>query len=168
MMNDEARQGTHHEHHLPYGQRLSSPAPGTMRPSHRSSPGILVFSHKRHLPHVNRAALDLLGHLEQTETGPATTTLTRLVSELRVQIQDALDSRRDANVRDLVEWKRVRVESWRKILLRGFGLPDRNSSNLSRVIIVLEEVSLQQAQAKVQSPHGEGAAQEHTPVNRYK
>ncbi|MEW6245428.1 MAG: hypothetical protein AB1555_01830 [Nitrospirota bacterium] len=112
--------------------------------------------------------MDLLGRLEQTETGLATLTFTRLVSELRVQIQDTLDNRRDANVRDLVELKRVIVESGRKILLRGFGLPDRNSSNLSRVIIVLEEVSLQQAQAKVQSAHGEGAAQEHVPVNRYK
>ena len=85
-------------------------------------------------------------------------TLSRLVSELRVQIQDALDSRGEAGIWELFELQRVMVESDRKVLLRGFGLPNRNLRDHARVVIVLEEVSLQQerrasqTQAKVQSP----------------
>jgi len=112
---------------------------------------------------MNRRALDMAGYLNQAETGPATMTLSRLVIELRVQIQDTLDSRRGANVWELFELKRFTVESGRKILLRGFGLPNRNSIDHSRVIIILEEVSLEQeraasqARAKVQSPDRQGA-----------
>jgi hypothetical protein len=119
---------------------------------------------------MNRRALELTGHLDQAETGPATMTLSRLVSELRVQIQDALDSRTEADIWELFELKRVMVESGRTVLLRGFGLPNRNSSDHSRVIIILEELSLQQEcgtsqeQAKVHSPDREGpAAWEHAP-----
>ena len=40
------------------------------------------------------------------------------------------------------ELKRVIFESERKILVRGFGLADRNSHDDSRIVIVLEEVTL--------------------------
>jgi hypothetical protein len=159
-----------HEQHERRGQRLSFAAPSTKSASHNSSPGILVFSHRRQLLHMNRRALDMAGHFDQAETGPATMTLSRLVSELRVQIQDALDSRIEADIWELFELKRVMVEAGRTVLLRGFGLPNRNSSDYSRVIMILEEVSLQQergtsqAQAKVHSPGRESPpAWEHAP-----
>jgi hypothetical protein len=98
---------------------------------------------------MNHRALELTGHLDQTETGPATMTLSRLVRELRVQIQDTLDNRRKADIWELFELKRDlkrdMVESGRKILLRGFGLADRNSQDDSRIVIVLEEVGCRQA-----------------------
>jgi hypothetical protein len=169
-MNDGAWIRDGHEQQERRGQRLSSAAPSTKSASHSSSPGILVFSHRRQLLHMNRRALELIGHLEQAETGPATMTLSRLVSELRIQIQDILDSRVEANVWELFECKHVMGELERKILLRGIGLPNRNSRDHSRVIIILEEVSLQQergtsqAQAKVHSPDRQSAAAwEHAP-----
>jgi hypothetical protein len=60
---------------------------------------------------MNHRALELTGHLDQTETGPATTTLSRLVRELRVQIQDTLESRRKADIWELFELKRDMVET---------------------------------------------------------
>jgi hypothetical protein len=82
-------------------------------------------------------------------TGQATTTLSRLVSELRVQIQDTLDHRRQADIWERFELKRDMVEAGRKILLRGFGIPDRNSQNDSRIVIVLEAIGFRQATLQV-------------------
>jgi hypothetical protein len=103
----------------------------------------------RQLLHMNHRALELTGHLDQAETGPATMTLSRLVSELRVQIQDTLDNRRQADIWELFELKRDMVESGRKILLRGFGIADRNSQDDSRIVIVLEEIGFRQATVQV-------------------
>ena len=111
----------------------------------------MVFSHRRHLGHMNRRALELTGHLDQGETGPATVTLRGRVSELRVQIEDILDYRRNADIWELFEMKRDMVEAGRKILLRGFGLADRNSKDNARIVIVLEEIGFRQTAAQVRS-----------------
>lgn len=157
-MNDGAWTRDGHKPHERREKSLSSAAPSTKSASQTSTPGILVFSHRGQLLHMNRRALAMTGHLDQAETGPATMTLSRLVRELRVQIQDAIDSRGEAEIWELFELQRVMVESDRKVLLRGFGLPNRNLRDPARVVIVLEEVSLQQerrasqTRAKVQSP----------------
>lgn len=144
-MNDGARKRDGNEAHEKPGHELSVSAPSTKSAFERSSPGILVFSNRRHLGHMNRRALELTGHLGQAETtGPANTMLLRLVSELRVQIQDTLDYRRNADIWDLFELKRVLVETERSILVRGFGLAGRNSHDDSRIVIVLKEVGLRQ------------------------
>lgn len=134
MMNGEALKRIHNEQHVRHGQRLSSPAPSTRSASQHSTPGILVFSHTGQLLHMNRRALDMTRYLNQAETGPVTMALPRLVFELRAQIQDTLDSRRGANVWELFELKRLMGKSGRKILLRGFGLPKRNSIDRSRAL----------------------------------
>ena len=127
------------EAHEKPGYESSSSAPSTKSAFQRSSPGILVFSHRRHFGHMNRRALELTGNLDQSKIGQATMTLSRLVYELRVQIQDTLDNRRKADIWELFELKREMVELGRKILLRGFGQADRNSQDKSRIVIVLEE-----------------------------
>ena len=66
------------------------------------------------------------------------------VRELSAQIQEMLDHRRDVNIWEIFELKRVIFEPERKILIRGFGLADRNSYDDSRIVIVLEEVGRQQ------------------------
>lgn len=163
-MNDGAWTRDGHEHHERREKRFSSAARSTKSASQSLPPGILVFSHRRQLLHMNGRALAMTGHLDQAETGAATMTLSRLVSELRVQVQDALDSRREADIWEFFELQRVMVESDRKVLLRGFGLPNRNLRDDSRVVIVLEEVSLQQARgaslthAKGQSPDRDSTA----------
>lgn len=54
------------------------------------------------------------------------------------------DSRKEANIWELCELKRVIFDAGRKILVRGFGLAGRNSHDDSRIVIVLEEVGLRQ------------------------
>ena len=140
-MNNGAWIRDGHEQHVRCGKRLSSPVPSTKSASHRSSSGILVFSRRRQLLYMNRRALELTGHLNQAEIGPVNDVRSTPVRELRAQIQEALDSRREANIWELFELERFIFEAGRKILVRGFGLADRNSYDDSRIIIVLEEVS---------------------------
>jgi hypothetical protein len=91
-------------------------------------------------------------------------TLSRLVSEFHVQVQASLANRMEANVWELFELKRFLIESGRKFMLRGFGLPNRNSSDHSRVIIILDMVELYRkrsashARAMVHSPDRESVA----------
>ena len=118
-MNDGVWIRDGNESHEKPGHELSSSDTSTKSACQRSSPGILVFSHRRHLGHMNRRALELTGPPGQAKTGQATTTLSRLVSELRVQIQDTLDHRRQADIWERFELKRDMVEAGRKILLRG-------------------------------------------------
>lgn len=110
----------------------------------RSRPGILIFSRRQKLLHMNRRALELTGHLGQAEIGPVNEIHSAPVCELRAQIQAALDIRKAASISELVEMKRLIFEAGRKILMRGFGLADRNSFEDSRIVVVLEEVGLRQ------------------------
>ena len=148
-MTDGAEKRDGNEAHEKPGRESSLSAPSTKIVFQRSSPGVLVFSHRRHLGHMNRRALELTGHFDQAENGPATMTLLGRVSELRGQIQDILDYRRNADIWELFELKCGMVEAGRRILLRGFGLADRNSQNDSRIVIVLEEFGFRQARPPV-------------------
>lgn len=105
----------------------------------RSRPGILIFSPKRQLLHINSQASEMTGVLDRVETESVGMPLARAVNEIRIQVQDVLDSRRDANVGNLFELKRVISEAGRKILVRGFGVASQSSHGDSRVIVVLEE-----------------------------
>jgi len=130
--------------------------PRERRAARHLCPGILVYSQTGKLLYLNRRALKMTGHLGQVETGPFTTSHTRQVIELRGQILQTLTSRMTANVWDPFELKRVIFEPGKKILLRGVGLPNRNASNHSHILITLEEVRLrhehraQLAQVQVQ------------------
>ena len=111
-------------------------------------PGILIFSRRQKLLHVNRRALELTGHLDQAEREPVSEIHAASVHELRNAIQAALDHRRDANIWELFELKRVLFEARRKILVRGFGLADRDSHDDSRIVIVLEELGLRRERSE--------------------
>jgi hypothetical protein len=139
MMNDGTVIRHGHESHVQRGQGLSFSEPSTKDASAHSRPGILVFSRGRQLLHMNSRALELTGHLNQTEIGPSHDIRSASVHELSAQIQETLDHRREANIWEIFELKRVIFETERKILVRGFGLADRNSHDDSRIVIVLEE-----------------------------
>jgi hypothetical protein len=93
---------------------------------------------------MNRRALELTGRFNQTAVGPVTDIRLAPVRELSAQIQEALDSRKEADIREFFELKRVLFEAGRKILIHGLGIPDRDSRDDSRIVIILEEVGLRQ------------------------
>ena len=140
-MNDGTVMRDGSESHVRHGHGLSSCEPGTKEASARSRPGILIFSRGRQLLHMNSRALELTGHLNQDEIELVRDLRSAPVSELGAQIQETLDHRREINIWEIFELKRVIFETERKILVRGFGLADRNSYDHSRIVIVLEEVT---------------------------
>lgn len=131
------------------GQGLPSSEPSAKSTPVRSRPGILVFSRGRQLLHMNSQVLGLTGCLNQTEIGSVHNIRSAPVRELSAQIQETLDHRRKANIWETFELKRVIFETERKILVRGFGVADRNSHDASRIVIVLEEIDCRQAPMEV-------------------
>ena len=142
-MNDGTVMRDGAKSHVRHGQGLSSCEPSPKETSARSRPGILIFSRGQQLLYMNSRALELTGHLNQDEIGLVRDLRSAPVRELGAQIQETLDHRREVNIWEIFELKRVIFETERKILVRGFGLADRNSYDHSRIVIVLEEVARQ-------------------------
>lgn len=132
------------------GTSLSSQPEGK-HASARSKPGILIFSRGEQVLHMNRRALELIGCFDREEARLATVTLSKLVSELRGQIQQTLDSRAEAYIWGAFEMQCVLYGVRRTLLLRGFGLPNRNAIDRSRVIIIFEEGSFRRERRNSQS-----------------
>lgn len=126
----------------------SASEPSPENDSEHYQPGILMFSRGQKLLHVNRRALELTGHLDQAEIGTVCEIHSAPVRGLRDAVQAALDHRRSANIWEPFELKRVIFEKRRRILVRGFGLADRSSHDDSRIVIMLEELSLRQARSE--------------------
>ncbi|MEP6958731.1 MAG: hypothetical protein ABI980_08365, partial [Nitrospirota bacterium] len=97
-MNDRRVIRDGHESYVRPAQGVPSPEPSAQNASVHSGPGILIFSRRRQLPHMNRRALELTGHLNHTEVGPVNAIRLAPVRELSAQIQEALDSRKEANI----------------------------------------------------------------------
>jgi hypothetical protein len=144
MMNDGNAIGDGSESHVRREQGSPSSEPSAQVESPRSRPGILIFSRRQQLLHMNRRALELTDHFNQTAVGPVRDIRSVPVRELSAQIQETLDHRREANIWEIFELKRVIFETDSKILVRGFGLADRSSHDDSRIVIVLEEVGHRQ------------------------
>lgn len=140
MMNDGTVVGDGNESHVRSGEGLSSSESGERTASVHSQPGILIFSRRWQLLHMNRRALELTGHLNEAEIEPDKHVLSAPVRELRAHIQETLDQRKEANIWELFELKRFVFQAGRRILVRGFGVADRNSYDDSRIVIVLEEL----------------------------
>jgi len=88
MMDDVAVR----ESSVPYvwrGKNPSSLASNGEGASQRLSPGLLIYPRSRHLLHMNRRAWDLTARLNGAGTGLM---LSRVVSDLRMQLHDLLDS----------------------------------------------------------------------------
>ena len=134
-------------------QELSSSEPNAKEASARSQPGILIFSRGRQLLHLNSRALELTGHLNQAEIKSVHDIRSAPVRELSAQIQETLGHRKEANIWGIFELKRVIVETERAILIHGVGLADqKNSSDNSHIVIMLEEVGRRQEQQAQKAP----------------
>ena len=133
------RQGSY----LRRGQRLSSLKPVERSASERSLPGILIFSHRQQLLHMNRRAMELTGHLDQREIGLTNDIPVASVQELRTAILTTLVQRKEANIWGSFELEGAVFDVARNIMIRGFGIADRDSHDHSRIVIVLDEIGLQ-------------------------
>jgi hypothetical protein len=127
----------------PSGQGSVS-APILLNDIRHYRPGILIFSRRQKSLCLNRRALELTGHLSQADIGAVCEIPSTPVHELRNEIQAVLDHRRDADIWERFEMKRIIVEARRRILVRGFGLADQKSHDDSQIVIVLEELGLPQ------------------------
>lgn len=146
-----------HASRIRLGQGVASePIPLYGRGQYR--PGVLIFSRRQKLLHASRRALALMDHLGQAELGPVCEIDSTPVHELRHAIQAALDHRKDADIWEIFELKRIIFEARRTILVRGFGLADRKCYDDSRIVIVLEELGLRN---ELSEPNGSvmGSAQ---------
>ena len=144
MMNDGTVIRDGHESCVRREQGLSSSELSAKGASARSRPGILIFSRGRQLLHMNSRAFELTGHLNQAEIGPVRDIRSVPVRELSAQIQETLDHRKETDIREIFELKRVIFDSGHKILVHGFGRAGQNSHDDSRIVIILEEVGLRQ------------------------
>ena len=108
--------------------------------SPQSTPGILVFSRSRQLQYLNRRALELTRTNNLAITDFGSIALPSRLLALRDQIQECLDNRLMDNSWEPFQVSRVVSERGLRLLLRGFGQPNREASQSSRIIIVLEEL----------------------------
>jgi len=131
--------------------------------SQQTSPGILVFSRSLHLIYVNRRALELTSNIRQTATGSVSIVLPTPLLEFRTLVQQILNESIGLNNWEPFEAAPVVGEFGQGVLLRGFGQPNRASSNGSRIIIILEEIRFaekdrnQQSHAKRKRSEGQTA-----------
>jgi len=126
---------------------LPSPGPGMTVPPEGAQPGILIFSQKLQLIHINTRAFELMGHLEQTEIGPDTPIPLTSVQELRLVLLKTLNQRKEADLWDPFELDGATYDVGRRLLIRGFGIADRKSFEDSRIVIVLEQAGLRKEYA---------------------
>ena len=151
MMNGETMIRDGDESHMWRGQGLSSLEPSVKNAFQRSAVGILIFSLRQELLHMNRRALKLIDHLGHSEIRPVNDIPSGPVHVLRALIRETLDRCKEANIWEPFELKSLAFESGRKILIRGFGLADRHSYDHSRIVIILEEVGRGQKQEAQES-----------------
>lgn len=125
--------------------------------------GILIFSRRQILLHVDPQALELITHPDQPQSEPNSQIHVMPVYELLHAVQAALDHRRAASIWEPFELKRVIFERRRKLVVRGLGVIDRDSHDDSRIVIVVEEIRLRQEHSEPQeqmiglSPERDGA-----------
>jgi len=109
----------------------------------RLGPGILLMTPTMQLIHMDRRAWELTGRIIREGNGAvAMGVLPEAVTALCSEIVAALRVRTDAKDWEQVQLRRLAGDPTRPVLLRGFGLPDREgSSQQGRILILMEEVA---------------------------
>ncbi|MFO0773239.1 MAG: LuxR C-terminal-related transcriptional regulator [Nitrospiraceae bacterium] len=158
---------------FPNSLEKSSSGPMDSITEQRAGPGIVVLSSSLQLLHMNRQASELckkINHAEHAQVESpkqAHGVLPTAVTELSSEIIKALTVRTEAKDWEQFEVKRLAGSQEQPILLRGFGLPDRNGLNNARLVITMEEVgrrqqfSAEQAKERFQLTNREQSVVEH-------
>lgn len=138
----------------------------------RAGPGIVVLSTTMQLLHMNRQAADLSRKINQAENGnqdgkSASGVLPTALTELCGEIVKALHVRTEAKDWEQFEVKSLAGDPEHPILLRGFGLPDQDGIEQSRIVVTMEEVgrrkraTTEQAKERFQLTEREHSVVEH-------
>lgn len=109
----------------------------------RLGPGILLLTPSFQLIHMDRRAWELTGRIIREGNGTvAMGVLPDVVTDLCTEIVAALRVRTDAKDWEQVQLRRLAGDPKRPVLLRGFGLPDREGgTQQARILILMEEVA---------------------------
>jgi DNA-binding CsgD family transcriptional regulator len=108
----------------------------------RAKSGLLVFTAKMELLHMNEEALMLSNYITKTQTGYVAAGLVpQEVTAFCGDIVQQLKNHRDSKEWEHFELRRVVEGVEFPVLLRGFGLPDPNSHQ-PRILIIMERVCL--------------------------
>lgn len=114
----------------------------------RSGPGIMVFSTTLQLLHVDPRAQELCRRITHTQHGtPARGVVPPVVMEFCLDIRKAIQARTAGNDWQQFQLRKLSGTVQRPILLRGYGLPDSSGIDMSRILIMMEEVGRGEAVA---------------------
>lgn len=114
----------------------------------RSGPGIMVFSTTFQLLHTDPRAMELCRRMTQTQhRTPARGVVPPVVMEFCLEIRKTIQARTAADDWQQFQLRKLSGTAQRPILLRGYGLPDSSGIDMSRILIMMEEVGRGEAVA---------------------
>ena len=128
---------------------VSSQEPVDNLADQRAGAGIVVLSSSMQLLHMNRQAAELSKLINMTENGGTSAkaahgVLPSALTELCAELIKALQVRTEAKDWEQFEVKRIAGNPNQPVLLRGFGLPDREGVQHARLVVTLEELGRRQ------------------------
>ena len=128
---------------------VSSQEPVDNLADQRAGAGIVVLSSSMQLLHMNRQAAELSKLINMTENGGTSVktahgVLPSALTELCAELIKALQVRTEAKDWEQFEVKRIAGNPNQPVLLRGFGLPDREGVQHARLVVTLEELGRRQ------------------------
>ena len=111
----------------------------------RVGPGIVVLAPPLRVLHINQHAWELIRHITHVKDGNgdsrrALDLLPISIRQIGAEIFGTLRERSQAKDWERFEIKRVLSAANQRVLVRGFGVPDRNGREYSRVVLLLEAI----------------------------
>jgi DNA-binding NarL/FixJ family response regulator len=109
----------------------------------RADSGILLFASSKELIYMNREASNLSDHINRTRQGHlAAGILPPEAMQICDEILQRLRKQFERKDWEQFEVRRMVGSPDQPVLLRGFGLPDDAGASHSRVLIIMERISL--------------------------
>ncbi len=111
----------------------------------RVGPGIVVLAPPMRVLHINQPAWELIRRITHVKdgnegSGRAMGLLPMSIRQIGAEIFATLRERSHAKDWERFEIKRVLSTANQRVLIRGFGVPDRNGREYSRVVLLLEAI----------------------------
>ena len=117
----------------------------------RSGPGVMVFSLTLQLIRTDPRAQELCRRMTQTQYGAAARgVVPPVIMDFCLEIRKTIQARTAADDWQQFQLRKLSGTVQRPVLLRGYGLPDSSGIDMSRILLLMEEVGRGEA---VASPH---------------